>query len=205
MSRPPADPMSGPPRGEDAVVRHFDTLHETSDPWSVRSSWYEQRKAAVVLASLLHQRYQLAWEPGCSVGGLTAQLAGRCQRVVASDPSPRALEVARRTLTPLANVRVGQELLPRDRPPIADGAADLVVLGEFLYYLPIEDVPAVLDLAARLQPSGGHLVVVHWRPKPDDGWQSGEQVNAQVVADPRWTPLVHHLDEGFVLDIGVRR
>lgn len=198
--------MTGPPGGAEQVVQHFDALYErSSDPWSVRSSWYERRKAAVVLASLPREAYDLAWEPGCSVGGLTAQLAGRCARVVAGDASPRALAVARRALAALPNVSVRSEVLPRDRPPIADGAADLVVLGEFLYYLPVDQVPAVLDLAAGLQPSGGHLVVVHWRPQPEDAWQSGEQANAQVVADQRWQPLVHHVDENFVLDIGVRR
>lgn len=197
--------MTGPPDGPAEVVTHFDRLHADEDPWSVRSSWYERRKATVLLASLPLQRYRLAWEPGCSVGGLTAVLAERCDRVIAGDASPRALAIARRALAPLANVQVHEELVPRDKPSIVAGAADLVVLGEFLYYLPVDDVPAVLDIAARLQPSGGHLVVVHWRPQPEDGYQSGVQANAQVVADQRWRPLVHHDDEHFVLDIGVRR
>lgn len=201
----PGAPMNRPTRGAE-TVRHFDALYESSpDPWSVHSSWYERRKASVVLACLPHERYDLAWEPGCSIGGLTAQLARRCGRVVASDASPRALAVARTALAPLGHVQVIEQLLPQDRPPIADGAADLVVLGEFLYYLPVEEIPAVLDLAGRLQRPGGHLVVMHWRSRPADAWQSGEQVNAQVMADSRWELVVHHLDEGFVLDIGVRR
>jgi len=197
--------MTQPPAGPEQIVTHFDTLHVDEDPWSVRSSWYERRKAAVLLSSLPQQHYRLAWEPGCSVGGLTSLLAERCDRVIAGDPSPRALAIARRALAPLANVLLREELVPRDKPSIVPGAADLVVLGEFLYYLPVHEVPAVLDIAARLQPPGGHLVVVHWRPQPEDGYQSGVQANAQVAADARWLPLVHHDDEHFVLDIGRRR
>ena len=55
------------------------------DPWGFRSRWYEQRKRDVTLAALTRPRYRRAFEPGCSIGVLTAALAERCDEVVAAD------------------------------------------------------------------------------------------------------------------------
>jgi Nodulation protein S (NodS) len=46
------------------------------DPWQFAASPYEQRRYAAILRSLSRARYSRAFEPGCSVGVLTAALAG---------------------------------------------------------------------------------------------------------------------------------
>ena len=61
------------------------------DPWGFRSRWYEQRKRDVTLAALTRPRYRRAFEPGCSIGVLTAALADRCDEVVAADVDERAV------------------------------------------------------------------------------------------------------------------
>ena len=103
------------------------------DPWGFRSRWYEQRKRDVTLAALTRPRYRRAFEPGCSIGVLTAALADRCDEVVAADVDERAVATARGEPRPaLDNVRVERLSVPEEWP---DGMFDLVVISEVAYYL----------------------------------------------------------------------
>ena len=63
----------------------------SDDPWGFRTRWYEERKRAVTLAALDRPRYRRGFEPGCSVGVLTAGLAERCDALLASDVDPTAV------------------------------------------------------------------------------------------------------------------
>ena len=75
---------------------YFDRLYAASDdPWGFSTRWYEHRKYALTLAALPAPHYDSALEIGCSVGVLTALLAGRCTALLALDPSVRALAQAR--------------------------------------------------------------------------------------------------------------
>jgi len=169
------------------------------DPWSVRTSWYERRKLAVLLAALPHERYRRAWEPGCGIGVGTAALAERTDHLVASDGSPRAVAATRDATVGLSHVRVVGSVLPE--VPL-DGPVDLVVAAEFLYYLDdlAAGVDALWDAAAR----GAHLVCVHWARRPHDGHQSGVQLHGllRLSATERGARhLVEHRDDDFVLDV----
>ena len=75
------------PRTASAPVERFAELYRDGrgDPWRTRTSWYERRKLAVLLAALPAQRYRHAAEPGCGTGELTRLLATRCDAVTASD------------------------------------------------------------------------------------------------------------------------
>ena len=54
---------------------YFDELYaQAGDPWDLATRWYEQRKYAITLALLPRQHYAHAFEPGCSIGVLTALL-----------------------------------------------------------------------------------------------------------------------------------
>ena len=75
-------------------VPDFDTLYRADpDPWQVASSFYEQRKRAVVLASLTRARYRSAWDPGCGTGELAVHLATRADSVLATDISGEAVRL----------------------------------------------------------------------------------------------------------------
>lgn len=189
-----------PAPGDDEVGVHFDALYEGSaDPWQVATSWYERRKRSVLLASLPRERYELAWEPGASLGHLSAELAVRCDRLVASDISPTAIAAAREGVADEhVNFEVAQT--PAQPPDLPPESCDLVVLSEFLYYLPERARAATIELAVRVLRPGGHLVVAHWRQHPADAHCSGEQANAEAAAALPST-LVHHVDEHFVLDV----
>lgn len=136
----------------------LDGLHEAEDdPWGVDRRFYERRKRDLLLAMLPRERFRRAVEVGCSTGALAADLAGRCDDLVALDASPAAVAAARDRL-PGADVRLAQ--VPDDWP---DGEADLVVVSEVGYFLS----PHALDgLAARIVatlPPDGVVVLCHWR------------------------------------------
>lgn len=43
---------------------YFDDLHEQEDPFGYRSRWYEERKRALLLASLSQRQFARGWELG---------------------------------------------------------------------------------------------------------------------------------------------
>lgn len=191
-----------PPGG--APAARFDRLYrDDADPWQVRTSWYERRKRRVLLASLPRERYRLAAEPGCGLGALTADLAGRCDRLVATDVADAAVRATADAVAAHPGVDVARAGTDDDRA-IPEGA-DLVVLSEFLYYLPGPQVGAVLDRVGRALVPGGDLVLLHWRGWPAEAPADAAAVHRRVVDDDRFDLLVDHVDEDFLLHVVRRR
>jgi SAM-dependent methyltransferase len=181
---------------------HFDALHASdADPWAVMTSWYERRKRSLTMAALPNERYRSAFEPGCSIGAVTELLAERCDRVVAMDVAPSAVDRCRARLSGRTNVRIVQGRVPDDWPA---GRFDLVVLSELGYYLGQDDVEAVVErCCTRLAPDG-HLVAVHWSLVADDFRCSGQQVHEHLHARPELAGHAHYEDPDFQLDVFVR-
>lgn len=183
-------------------MNRFEAMYQDDpDPWGFRDSWYERRKYAITTASLPQERYGRVWEPGCSIGELTALLAGRADRVDASDVSETAVRTARERTHLLAGVTVEQVLLPAAPP---GERYDLVVLSELLYYLEAADREQVLRDTETVTAPGADLVVVHWRHHPDDAHAPGAEVNAAVRARPGWRSVARHDEPDFVLDVLTR-
>jgi trans-aconitate methyltransferase len=169
------------------------------DPWSVRTSWYERRKLAVLLAALPHERYRRAWEPGCGIGVGTAAVADRADDLVASDGSSRAVAATRDRTAAMPHVRVVESVLPEI--PL-DAPVDLVVAAEFLYYL--DDLAAGVGALWDACAPGAHLVCVHWARHPHDGHLSGVRLHGLLrlsAMERSARHLVEHRDEDFVLDV----
>ncbi|GAA1855395.1 hypothetical protein GCM10009836_39320 [Pseudonocardia ailaonensis] len=189
------------PRTDGAPVSRFAELYAADpDPWGTRSRWYEERKRAVVAACLPRRRYAHAAEPGCGTGELTRMLAGRAGTLTASDFTPAAV-AATRAANPGLDVR--EAALP-SAAALPDGI-DLAVLSEVLYYLAPADVAATADRLARALVPGGDLVLVHWRGRAPEAPQAAAEVHRRFRADPRFDPLVEHVDEDFLLDVLRRR
>ncbi|MGZ4493114.1 MAG: class I SAM-dependent DNA methyltransferase [Nocardioides sp.] len=172
---------------------------EDPDPWRVGSSWYERRKLAVLMASLPRERYAAVWESGCGTGHAAAELATRCDRLLATDASATAVAMTAERCAGLPHVRTAVSALPA-RP--VEAPVDLVVAAEFLYYLPEPSAP-LETLWAACAP-GGHLLVVHWRHRPEDAWRSGAEQQDLVAAsavERGATRLVGHAEPDFLLDV----
>jgi SAM-dependent methyltransferase len=182
---------------------YFDRMWSTGpDPWDHGGRFYEHRKYALTAAALQSARYDAVFEPGCATGILTAMLAPRAARYVATDRHARAVEVTCRRLADRGNVRVRQGRIPVDWP---DGTFDAVVLSEVLYYLEPADVRACLDRAATSTRPGAELVAVHYREPVADHALLGDEVHALIARHPGWARQVHHREERFVLEAFRRR
>lgn len=176
---------------------YFDRMYaDDLDPWRFESSWYEQRKFQLTVASLPRKRYRHCLEPGCARGTLTELLAERCDRVTAYDFVPDVLAVAEARFAG----RAGVELLDLEFPATPEGQGDLAVWSEVAYYLTDEGAEvAVGNLLGWLEPRG-HLVAVHYTGATDYP-RTAAKVHAHLDRVVGLTRLVSHSDERF--DLGV--
>lgn len=183
-------------------IPDFDALYRAEpDPWSVRTSPYEQRKLSITLACLNRPRYVAAWDPACGVGELAFRLADRADRVLATDASAEAVALTRQRCADRAGVEVARSRLPL---PSTWTGLDLIVLSEFCYYLEAADRRSMLTMINSVAADNAEVLSVHWRFKPHDGWLSGESVQREIAGGLRrsgWTQTTHHLDTNFILDV----
>jgi SAM-dependent methyltransferase len=181
---------------------YFDGLYEqAADPWGLGTRWYEERKYQLTLASLPRRRYRRAFEPGCSVGVLTAMLAERCDALIATDLAVGAVSAARRRVAALPHVQVLQQSVPRDWP---DGTFDLIVISEIGYFLRPADLATVVRRSVDALDADGTLVAVHWRHHIDGVSLTGDQVHAAIRSDERLEILSQVEERDFLLDVLVR-
>lgn len=177
---------------------YFDRMYEAAaDPWQLRDRWYERRKFAITVALLPHPRYRHAFEPGCSVGVLTELLAGRCDRVTATDVAPAALEAARERVKG-SNVTLLQRSLDDDWPA-AD--FDLVVLSEVGYYLHAATLREILDREVPKLTNPATIVAAHWRHSVADYPMTGDQTNGVIAATPGLHRIGGYRDEDVAIEV----
>ena len=125
-------------RTETMAAEYFENLYASDpDPWRFASSEYELEKYAATMAALPSSDYRRALEIGCSIGVLTQRLAARCRTLIALDPAEGALSQARERCSDLPDVSFMRALVPADWP---EGAFDLILLSEVVYYLDRADV-----------------------------------------------------------------
>lgn len=193
------------PLGSQTLSKDFfdDFYSIGDDPWGFESRWYEVRKRALTMAALPRPLFTSALEIGCSIGVLTADLAGRCARLVATDIAEHPLSVARRRLIDDAHVNLLQADIPREWH-WGQGAFDLVVLSEVGYYWSDYDLARSLDRIDHTLTADGVIVACHWR-HPVDGYPlRGDDVHAALRAHPSFEILSTLQEEDFLLDVFVR-
>ena len=179
------------PRVSDAASlqpAYFERLYTgTPDPWSFATSAYETQKYAASLAVLAAPLYARALEIGCSIGVFTAQLARRCEALLAVDVSATALARARERNADRDNVRFERMTIPSDFPP---GTFDLITLCEVGYYWNDADAARARERIAGALVPGGSLLLVHFLPKVDEYLRDGDDVHEAYLSDARFA-LVH--------------
>ncbi len=181
---------------------YFDRMYaQAVDPWQLQNRWYERRKHAITTAVLPYARYRHAFEPGCSVGVLTEQLAARCDHVTSTDVSVPALDATNaRVMSSGLQERVTlmRGSLDQPWPP---GPFDLVVLSEVCYYLHPGVLREVLDREVPRLTSAATVVAAHWRHPVEEYLMTGDRAHDIIGA----TAGLHHLggyhDPDVVIDV----
>lgn len=182
---------------------YFDSLYGASDdPYALRSRWYEERKRTLLLAALPNRHYRRAYEPGCGTGELTLALSKRCDEVLASDLSERAVEIARKRTGGLRNVRVEQHTLPADWP-YDGGRFDLIVVSELGYFLHAAAMRSFASCCELALDVDGTLVACDWRPDFDERALPTSEVHAALAA-LGLTRIVRHEEDDFLLQVWSR-
>ncbi|MBK8725600.1 MAG: methyltransferase domain-containing protein [Holophagaceae bacterium] len=118
-----------------------------------------QGRIVARLAELANLEGTTALELGCGTGRYTTELAQRCARYLATDPSPALLELAKRDGAAPWLLRTRAERLP-----LKDHCVDRVLATWVLAYLRPGDRAAALAEAARVLRPGGSMWLVenHW-------------------------------------------
>jgi SAM-dependent methyltransferase len=168
-----------------------------SDPWQFGSSAYELNRYRATLAALAQKRYRRAFEPGCSVGVLTAALASRVEQLVACDISDTAVALCQERCRCFTNVEIHQGDVAAKSP---EGTFDLIIFSELGYYFSAERLRTVASqLASRLDP-GGEFVAVHWLGDSADHVLHGDEVHELLAHSlpGEWIKGSRH--EGFRID-----
>lgn len=171
------------------------------DPWRFATSSYELERYAVTMKALTRDRYRNAFEPGCSIGELTALLALRCDRLLATDVSPTAAEKARERCAGYDNVRVECGDL---RSSTLDTSLDLIVLSELAYYFEVAQLEVISHRLAAALGAGGTLLAVHWLGESVDHVLHGDEAHRILLRSLPLRHVVAQRHPGFRLDLWVR-
>jgi SAM-dependent methyltransferase len=149
----------------------------SSDPWRFASSSYELHRYQTTLKALSRAAYRRGFEPGCSIGVLTAALARRVEHLMACDISETAVACARERCRDLANVEIYQG----DAAAPSHHSFDLIVFSELGYYFSADRLECLArQMADRLDP-GGEFIAVHWLGHSADHVLHGDEVH-EVLA-----------------------
>lgn len=171
------------------------------DPWSFKTSHYEQSRYEIIMQALAGRRYARAFEPGCSVGALTVRLATICDSLEAIDVSPTAVTRAKEVCSDLPNVHVSVGKLADAMPGVS---YDLVVLSEIGYYFTEQVLHSIgMAIIEHMQPDGV-LLAAHWLGVSGDHRLSGDRVHEVLSTLPEVAHSHAERHAGFRLDVWSR-
>jgi SAM-dependent methyltransferase len=169
----------------------------SADPWAFATSGYERERYRTIVKALSHRRYQRAFEPGCSIGILTRDLADLCDRVEAIDVSPSAVARAQERCFGLDNVKIAQGKLPDAIPA---GSFDLIVFSEIGYYLAPDVLLRVASQLVTHLAIDGVLLAAHWLGQSPDHRLTGDEVHTLLGSIPEIERTLAERHEGFRLE-----
>lgn len=190
-------------------MEFFDAKYRSAaDPWNFAGSPYEQYRYDEIIQNLDEfsgepdrRRFRRAFEPGCSIGILTARLAAICDEVIAIDISPTAVARARARCAQWPGVTVEVGALPQSIPL---GQFDLVVFSEIGYYFNSNALAVLAAQLTSLLASGGILMAVHWLGHSHDHVLTGDEVHRVLGASRGLAQMKARRYEGFRVEMWSR-
>ena len=185
-------------RGQSLDAAYFEAIYAAdADPWRFASSDYERAKYTATLAALPRPHYARAFEIGCSIGVLTAQLAARCDALLAVDLAEAPLAAARARCAGLPGIAFRRMAVPAEWP---DGAFDLILLSEVVYYLDAADLARLAGRVAAALVPGGEALLVHWTGETDYPL-SGDAAAEGFIAAAGLSVIRQQRAEAYRLDL----
>ncbi len=189
--------------GETLAADWFERFYARhADPWGFETRWYEERKRALLMASLPVRNLGRVLEVGCSTGLITAELSARADEVLALDASATAIDTATSRLAERPNVTLRQSAVPEQWP---DGDFDTIIFSEVGYYLSHRDLAKTIALIDATMTGDGCLVACHWRHPVDEYPLNGNEVHAALRSVEGWGVIAIHEEQDFVIEVFARR
>jgi SAM-dependent methyltransferase len=146
--------------------------------------------------------YGTAFEAGCVNGALTARLAQRCGRLLATDGAADAVRATRQYCAGLSNVDVRCAALSAVRFP--RGPFDLIVFSELGCRFSATELAAIaVEVHRRLAP-GGEFVAMHWLGDSDAPRLHGDDVHGILRENLRLRWAAGKRAGGFRIDTWLR-
>ena len=155
---------------------HLQSLYADShDPWDFENSAYEQSKFKATCEALSRDHYEATFELGCGNGQLARHLSEVSRDYTGMDAVDTALAAARKV------VPAGTFLTGYYPCPLPDGAFDLIVLSEILYFLDHKGISLLaVDIGAHWP--NAEVVCVTWLGQSGNELQGGDAVLAFMSA-----------------------
>lgn len=157
--------------------RYTELFTERRDPFGYEDKGFEFEKfqAAIELLDDARNdaRFERAWEIGCAEGAFTTQLAPICERLIAVDYIPLALERARARCGEFSNISFTRWDLKTDPAP---GLFDLIVIMDVLgSFGRRRDIRPARDKVVSALAPGGYLLFGDclgdvYRRRIEDSW-----------------------------------
>ncbi len=176
----------------------FDLLYSQSiDPWGFEVPHYRyQRRKYDTLVSLLPDRqFQNTLDLGCGIGLLSQRLAAHSKKVLGLDVSKVAIAAARQRLAGVDNIAFDQADVT-NLPAQLDGAFDLVVVADVLYYLqPMSDEvlkKTATRIAELLKPGGICLLANHFFFDVDPDSRLSRRIHQAFIWSPAFRTVAEH-------------
>jgi SAM-dependent methyltransferase len=184
------------PRGEPERARkaYFDGLYrEQPEPWtySGRAAELLRHEHVARTARRLRPRFERILDVGCSLGQLTARMAGSAPEVYGIDISPTAVRQAQARCDAVPGTRTAFRFAVGSSTeiPFADGAFDLALLCDGLHSwrLSPEDQARTLLETSRLLAPGGHVILTdHLKTRQFDPFLRRVEESPLEVLDVRY-------------------
>jgi SAM-dependent methyltransferase len=185
----------------------FDEVYRGGDPWASSDPRfrYQHHKYDVIESLIPRRHFASALDLGCGSGLLTRRLAKCADAVLGLDISAAAVAQARQVHEAYPSVRFAMGDIS-NLPAFIDGAFDLLVITDSLYYLPPPlDDAALRPIAARmgslLQPGGVCVLANHFFFGLDSASRLSRRIHRAFATSPAFRVKSEHRRPFYLVSV----